>query len=112
MLLCMHYLVGIHRPDVDEPHDDSDVLPDEDGARLQGERRVAERAVRQTVAEREERVPVVVAVRVAVHRVVCDGRNLWRKDTFNSMLILNSIQNVSMIKYYRINGMLNKIAFQ
>ena len=101
--LCLHYLVGIHRPDVDEPHGDSDVLVGADGARLQGERRVAERAVRETVAEREEWVPVVVAVRVTVHRVVCDGRNLWRKDTFSGMLILNSIQNVSMIKYYRIN---------
>ena len=108
----MHYLVGIHRPDVDEPHDDRDVLSGGDGARLQGERRVAERAVRQTVAEREERVPVVVAVRVAVHRVVCNGRNLWRKDTLKGMFTLNSIQSESMIKYYRINCMLNKIAFQ
>ena len=85
--LCLHYLVGIHRPDVDEPHDDSDVLPDCDGTRLQGERRVAERAVRQTVAEREERVPVVVAVRVAVHRVVCDGRNLCGKILLTACLL-------------------------
>ena len=90
-MLCVHYLVGIHRPDVGEPHGDSDVLPGVYGARLQGERRVAERAVREPVAEREERVPVVVAVRVTVHRVVCDGRNLWRKDTFNGVFTLNSI---------------------
>ena len=85
-MLCVHYLVGIHRPDVGQPHGDSDVLPGVDGARLQGERRVAELAVRQTVAEREERVPVVVAVSVAVHGVVCDGRNL-EKHTLRSFLL-------------------------
>ena len=103
----VHYLVGIHRPDVGEPHGDSDVLPGVDGARLQGERRVAERAVRETVAEREERVPVVVVVRVAVHRVVCDGRNLWKKDTFNGMFTLNSIKSESEIKCYEISRMFN-----
>ena len=35
-MLCVHYLVGIHRPDVGEPHGDSEVLPGEDGARPQG----------------------------------------------------------------------------